>query len=48
MADALFSLYIDKISDYIERFSGFGSCLASISIWLIVYADDILLIDDDL
>ena len=42
----LFGLYIDEVSHYIERFGGSGARLASITIQILLYADDIVLISD--
>ena len=44
----LFGLYIDPVSDYIESFGGSGAWLARISLGLLLYTDDIVLIANSL
>ena len=46
LSPTLFGLYIDEVSQYIERFGGSGAHLASIAIQILLYADDIVLISD--
>ena len=43
LSPTLFGLYIDEVSDYIERFGGLGAWLAGIAIHMLLYADDIVL-----
>ena len=40
----LFGIYIDDVSHYIERFGGSGACLTAITIQILLYADDIVMI----
>ena len=42
-----FCLYIDEISNCIEKLGGSGSCLAGVVIPILLYANDILLIPAD-
>ena len=42
----LFGLYIEEISEYIERGGGSGAGLAGVTIPILLYADDIVLISD--
>ena len=46
LSPTLFGLYIDEVSQYIERFGGSGAHLAGIAIQILLYADDIVLISD--
>ena len=46
LSPTLFGLYIDEISDYIERESERGAQLAGTRIPLLLYADDVVLISD--
>ena len=46
LSPTLFGLYVDEISDYIERDSDRGAQLAGTWIPLLLYADDIVLISD--
>ena len=48
LSSPLFSLYMDKVTHYIERFGGVGACLAGTAIQILLYADDIMLISDSL
>ena len=46
LSPTLFGLYIDEISEFVERIGGPGAPLASILIPLLLYTDDIVLISD--
>ncbi len=46
LSPTLFGLYIDEISEYIERWGGSGAGLAGVTIPILLYADDIVLISD--
>ena len=46
LSPTLFGLYIDEVSQYIERFGGSRAHLAGIAIQILLYADDIVLISD--
>ena len=48
LSPTLFGLYIDEISEYIERWGGSGAGLAGAIIPILLYADDIVLISDSL
>ena len=46
LSPTLFGIYVDEVSDYIERGGDRGSQLAGTWISLLLYADDIVLILD--
>ena len=46
LSPILFGLYIDEISEYIERWGGSGAGLVGVTIPILLYADDIVLISD--
>lgn len=46
LSPTLFGLYIDEISDYLDRLGGPGASLAGTLIPILLYADDIVLIAD--
>jgi len=46
LSPTLFGLYIDEISEFVDRMGGPGAPLAGILIPLLLYADDIVLISD--
>ena len=46
LSPTLFGIYVDEVSDYIERGGDRGSQLAGTWISLLLYADDIVLISD--
>ena len=46
LSPTLFGLYIDEISEYMEKGGGRGAQLAGTQIPLLLYADDIVLIYD--
>ena len=46
LSPTLFGLYIDDISDYMDRSGGPGASLAGVLIPILMYADDIVLISD--
>ena len=46
LSPTLFGLYIDELSEYIERWGGSGAGLVGTIIPILLYADDIVLISD--
>ena len=46
LSPTIFSLSIDGVPHYIERFGSSGACLAGIAIQILLYADDIVLISE--
>ena len=46
LSPTLFGMYVDEVSDYIDRFNDCGAQLAGTWISLLLYADDIVLIAD--
>ena len=46
LSRTLFGMYVDEVSDYIERRGDKGAQIAGTWISLLLYADDIVLISD--